>query len=885
MQNTKQVLDWDNKDIFKRKREFYLDEDLVDKIDSIEYGAQVNKIEEIEVNWVPVEPDESKTVKLKIPRVINAVTSDSESDALSAAMGKYLYTLYMQTGVLYRYRWSVATFDDLPESWNQQWDVYNILDTGMNYAWTWTEWDALWWSIYTAWYNIEISEDNVISTLRQPDHYLWHWNCIKWQSPDFLETAPYNYNAWDYYIVNKTADLSWTKRIEMLWGEYHIPSLDEVQKLSWNNKAAEVIYNMQNSHAGKFDFYWVVNPSNLEDAEFWGVILASNWWYYAWESNGSYILDAMSNNMMTTFANEFLWQVLAFKDEPAIPDNTWTSLWDDVYYNASLWLYSVLVWEDEWITFKDKVEWATTPWWKWNLYQRWNCNPIDVNEYEINTQEIDYSQIQPSTYSSNKITLDNSLFVNSDDAWWSETQTAAAMRWPCPEWYIVPDWNMIWNIYMMSTYLINWWSPSAFSEDIENKIDGLKCLFLTNTLDSFSLIWSILPYKTESVSPEWEWWELINDDDMPVYYNESLWLITIEMDTDTYVTFKDKLLWATEVFNPIWDLLQKWSITLNKAKLWNQYNRWNNYAFDLFWNESIELVLDSDADVITELQSKSPYWYNWSIINFYIINWWRSTRLKAASSGGWSVSIWWSIFTANPNLWDLIWVENNLRPRWTSYIEDSDHDSEIEDEQVDINDIYLYDWTQWLLIWNHVVPHVFVTQKEYDAISDKKYSNWTLYLFVDKHPGDEGECDWMYEYDYFYNLWDNRSWWWKKVSSILPSDYSYCKDYIVAELNSKPMCYYNKFREENKLVAWTVPDSTIKSWDTKLGTSSNIDVRFLWTEEESWWEVQTKWVYLSYVETHDEACNCDECTYRFYTIDWSQRFEYNSYCGGGGSTK
>jgi len=224
---------------------------------------------------------------------------------------------------------------------------------------------------YTAWYNIEISEDNVISTLRQPDHYLWHWSCIKWQSPDFLETAPYDYNAWDYYIVNKTADLSWTNRIEMLWGEYHIPSLDEVQKLSWNKKAAEVIYNIKNSHAGKFDFYWVVIPSNPEDSWMYGVLWASNWWYIARESDGSYGLDSMPNNMITTFTNEHLWQVLAFKDESAIPDNTWTSLWNDVYYKSSLWLYSVLVWEDEWITFKDKVEWATTPWWKWNLYQRW----------------------------------------------------------------------------------------------------------------------------------------------------------------------------------------------------------------------------------------------------------------------------------------------------------------------------------------------------------------------------------------------------------------------------------------------------------------------------------------------------------------------------------
>ena len=170
MQNTKQVLDWDKQSIFKRKREFYLDEDLVDKIDSIEYGAQVNTIEEIQVNWVPVEPDESKTVHLNIPRVIDALTSDSSTDALSARMWKYLFSLYQQTWVLYRYRWSVATFDDLPESWNQQWDVYNILDTGMNYAWTWTEWDALW----------QIDRYDIFVTREEynaiPDTKLTDWN-------------------------------------------------------------------------------------------------------------------------------------------------------------------------------------------------------------------------------------------------------------------------------------------------------------------------------------------------------------------------------------------------------------------------------------------------------------------------------------------------------------------------------------------------------------------------------------------------------------------------------------------------------------------------------------------------------------------------------------
>lgn len=755
----------------------------------------------------------------------------------------------------------------------------------------WEEHEFGWWEVYTAWYNIEISNDNVISTIRQPDHYLWHWNAIQWQSPDFLETAPYDYNAWDYYIVNKTADMSWTNRIEMLWGEYHIPSIDEINKITWNETVAEVIHNISNTNVGRYDSLIFV-PSNPEAINMSSFLWASNWAYFVRESDSSpyYGINVMPNNQMTMFTNSYIWQVLAFKDEPTVPDNTWTDLWDDLYYKASLWLYSFQVWEDEWITFKDKVEWATTPWWKWNLYQRWNCNPINVNEYEINTEEIDYSEIQPSTYSSNKITWDADLFVNADDAWWAWTQTAAAMRWPCPEWYIVPAWgiNNIYIFYMMSTYFINWWSAADIQGDTDDKVMGLESLFLTQSVNNHSTIWSILPYKFESVEPTWEWWNLVSPDNFPqIYHNESLWLITINF-SNQYMTFKDKLLWATEMFDPIWDLLQKWSITLNKAKLWNQYNWWNNYVFDLYWDESIEYVIDSDADIVSELQSKVPYWYNWSIVSFapsWSSWWWWGGEMMYTSTKAASLKISWepvwfwaSIFSANPNLWDYTEVQHNLRPLWTEYVEDPSTDSEIENERVDINDIYLYDWTQWLLIWNHVVPHVFVTQSEYDAISDKKYSNWTLYLFVDKHPWEEN-CDWMYEYDYFYNLWDE----WdgrKKVSSIHPSDYSYCKDYIVAELNSKPMCYYNKFREEGKLVAWSIPKPSPKSWDTKAAVY--INVRFLWTEKE-WWMVETRLASLDYVETHDDACSCDECTYHFYTIDWSQWFEYNSYCGGGAS--
>lgn len=43
----------------------------------------------------------------------------------------------------YQYKGSVANYASLPTEDLEEGDVYNVEDTGMNYAWTGTEWDAL----------------------------------------------------------------------------------------------------------------------------------------------------------------------------------------------------------------------------------------------------------------------------------------------------------------------------------------------------------------------------------------------------------------------------------------------------------------------------------------------------------------------------------------------------------------------------------------------------------------------------------------------------------------------------------------------------------------------------------------------------------------------
>lgn len=74
----------------------------------------------------------------------------------------------------YIYKWTVNTYEDLPTTWLTAWDVYNVttahatspeFPAWANLAWTWSDWDVLWWltdlswkqDVLTAWPNITLS--------------------------------------------------------------------------------------------------------------------------------------------------------------------------------------------------------------------------------------------------------------------------------------------------------------------------------------------------------------------------------------------------------------------------------------------------------------------------------------------------------------------------------------------------------------------------------------------------------------------------------------------------------------------------------------------------------------------------------------------------------
>ena len=73
---------------------------------------------------------------------------------------------------VYKYKWSVDYYEDLPTSWMKIWDTYNVVNAftkdekeypaWTNVAWTGTGWDALWWSIDLSDYQKKLVEWNGI---------------------------------------------------------------------------------------------------------------------------------------------------------------------------------------------------------------------------------------------------------------------------------------------------------------------------------------------------------------------------------------------------------------------------------------------------------------------------------------------------------------------------------------------------------------------------------------------------------------------------------------------------------------------------------------------------------------------------------------------------
>lgn len=93
-------------------------------------NAQENVIETIKVNG-QAQSVSDKSVNISVPTTVASLTDAGN------------YALKSDLTNVYKYKGSVENYESLPSDSQTTGDVYNVEDTGMNYAWDGTKWDNL----------------------------------------------------------------------------------------------------------------------------------------------------------------------------------------------------------------------------------------------------------------------------------------------------------------------------------------------------------------------------------------------------------------------------------------------------------------------------------------------------------------------------------------------------------------------------------------------------------------------------------------------------------------------------------------------------------------------------------------------------------------------
>ena len=136
-------------------------------------------------------------------------------------------------------------------------------------------------------------------------------------------------------------------------------------------------YYINRSNGSKDTRYWPVR--------FWTSTMTSksvSWCVWVDEKKAMLLSEDKPGNAFS---------IRPIKNEPVVPDNTWTLLTTWIYWSSTLWLISIT--GDGWttyITISDKNLWATNVWDNWLYYQFWNNywfsnNPSSQSGAKVNT--------------------------------------------------------------------------------------------------------------------------------------------------------------------------------------------------------------------------------------------------------------------------------------------------------------------------------------------------------------------------------------------------------------------------------------------------------------------------------------------------------------------
>jgi len=468
------------------------------------------------------------------------------------------------------------------------------------------------------------------------------WSSVKnnnlWWYESFLSQDNDIYICW---WPNNYVAMQWP--CEDWW---HIPSIDEIKELqSLNSLWINLSTALHMPLAWYYDYsHWMVNE--------W-----QKWYYqtsYTEISNGNWF-NCSTSIIDSSISYTYSWwrpstnaaSIRPFKNEPAIPDNTWTTIYDWSSIASWAWIFrdqtnGYISISMDWInrkTISDKNIWATQVWnyWDsltdnntWKFFQRWNCywfNRWHPSKYD--DKYVDTEWYWPwNFYYSDTFKINMRDWMKTSDWWWADLwwyysfyknleitvwdwYDYQLLRWPCPEWYHVPSSSE------------RWWIGEIMNIFDYNNVIGRK------TYLHMPIAWYI-QYNNWNKAKEWDYWEFwsstpstndratlislgaINWDhstprvsglyrttwlnirpfkDIPEMPDDSWTVVETQWNAGIYtnqtlwlITITDWIRQYTMCDKNLWaTVVYNPWDTLTQNNCWWFFQRWNNYMFPFAW--------------------------------------------------------------------------------------------------------------------------------------------------------------------------------------------------------------------------------------------------------------------------------------------------------------
>ena len=751
----------DETTIKKEAREFWMIDELKDKLDSIEYWAQVNIIEEVQENWVPLEIVD-KSVNVLVPEVIDNLYTIDPNNSLSAKQWKILYDM-----------------------------IKNLL--------------ARW-------------------------RFLSTWNTATWLPVTNPEESPYEYKAWDYYIVGIVAAEGWTNfRPEP--GEYVINVASDEQETSEVHVSDIYVYDGEK---------WILLINSTRE------IAVDDYVDHTYQSTNPVENQAIAREIDTK-QNKFYTVSTTAPSNPAEWDEWYDATNDKVFY----W---------DWTQWKEM-------WWGWSTYTAWlhisidpnDNNKISVVEWSATSSALWLVKLgsdTPQTVAPNNVSSksNRTYRIQANNSWqlmvnvpWEDTtyiswtgisisnnRVISCTVKPVTVWPTAPATPGTWDLWYDTTkntmflYKNNAWT-----------IIGPE-------------IYPITKADYEALTPAEQWdgrFFLITDND---------WTIYVDWDN---VQNRPMYIWTTAPANPCeWYIWYDTTNDVLKVYDWTQWNEvgWGGWGCCYTaWN-GIDITNDEisiDTTVVatkTDLNSKQDTLTAWANITI---------------AQDWTISATDTTYTAWTGIDITNWVITNTQTsaEWwniTGTLSDqTDLQNALDDKQdvlVSGTNIKTVNNNSLLGSWNIDIPSgkndivTSVTAPSDHTVLWIKDNSWTqapneLYYY-NNEGGEWVEFDWVYRWssapDYFH-LWYDLNDWTLKASDARTSD------------NFIPICLISYWSSaETWATLWyyrddDTGDSRLKYYDED--TSEWQDIRWPYINSsapydtdfwEMWWLwVDTSWTY------------------------------------------